>query len=127
MTDVRVGLKKKIARLERRRKHIRKKVFGTSERPRLVVFRSNRHIYTQIVDDENRRTITGCSTMTPALKDKIAESKGKTEQAKVIGEHIVLLAKENGINQVCFDRNGRVYHGRIKVLADAARSGGLKI
>lgn len=124
MNELSVSIRKSKKRLIRRKKHIRKIVFGTVDRPRLVVFRSNVHIYAQIIDDDNG-TLTGCSTLSPALKEKLAEVKGKVNQAKIIGEHIASLAKDRGITKVKFDRNGRIYHGRVKALADAARSGGL--
>ena len=124
MNELSVSIRKSKKRLARRKKHIRKIVYGTAERPRLVVFRSNIHIYAQIIDDDNG-TITGCSTLTPALREKLVEVKGKIGKAKVIGEHIASLAKERGITEVRFDRNGRIYHGRVKALAEAARSGGL--
>ena len=124
MNKLSVSIKKSKKRLIRRKKHIRKIVFGTADRPRLVVFRSNVHIYAQIIDDDNG-TLTGCSTLSPSIKDKLAEVKGKVNQAKIIGEPIASLAKAHGITKVKFDRNGRIYHGRVKALADAARSGGL--
>lgn len=125
MTDRRVALRKKRKQLLRRRKHGRKRLYGSAERPRLVVYRSNRHIYVQLVDDLDRQTITGCSTLTPALLENIAKFPSKIEQAKLVGEHLAVLAKEKGISSVAFDRNGRKYHGRLKALADAARAGGL--
>jgi len=124
MNELSVRIRKSKKRLIRRKKHIRKIVFGTADRPRLVVFRSNVHIYAQIIDDDNG-TLTGCSTLTPDLKEKLVGVKGKVSQAKIIGEHIASLAKDRGITKVKFDRNGRIYHGRVKALADAARSGGL--
>ena len=125
MTDSRVSLRRKTAQLQRRKKHVKKNLFGTAERPRLVVYRSSRHIYAQIVDDVNRRTLFGCSTQTPALKERVAAAKTKIEKAKIVGEHIAALSKEKGVAVVCFDRNGRRYHGRVKALAEGARAGGL--
>lgn len=103
-----------------------KKLHGIAERLRLVVYRSNNHIYAQIVDDVQQRTITGCSSLTPGLREKIASSDGKTAKAKVVGEYIAGLAKEKGITKVAFDRNGRRYHGRVRALAEGARAGGLE-
>ena len=99
---------------------IRKKISGTKERPRLVVFRSHRHIYAQLVDDSLQKTVAGVSTL------KIKEGK-KTpcEQATVLGENLAEIAKKKGIKKVVFDRNGYIYHGRIKAIADGARKAGL--
>lgn len=127
MTDFSVRLKRKTVSLQRRQKHIRKVVFGTTDRPRLAVFRSSRHIYAQLIDDSNQKTITGCSTLTEALKEKLSAVKGKVETAKIVGEHIAKIAKEKGIIAVCFDRRGKSYHGRVKALAEGARSAGLKM
>jgi large subunit ribosomal protein L18 len=102
----------------RRRKHVRKKVFGTPERPRLNVFRSLRHIYAQVIDDTVGHTLASASTMDPEVRQQIAGLK-KTEQARAARA----LAK--GITKVAFDRAGYKYHGRVKALADAAREGGL--
>lgn len=124
MTELSVKVRKSKKRLKRRKKHIRKKIFGTADRPRLVVFRSNTHIYAQLIDDGSG-TVTGCSTLTPALKEKLSLVTGKIAKAKIIGEHIASLAVERGITQVRFDRNGRIYHGRVKAVAEAARTGGL--
>ncbi len=126
MSNLSVKTRKRKERIRRRRKHVRKTISGTAEKPRLVIYRSNKHIYAQLVDDENMRAITGCSSLTPVLKDKLAEAKNKTETAKAVGAHIAGIAKEKGISQVCFDRNGRLYHGRVKALAEGARKGGLK-
>ena len=125
MTDSRVMMRRKLSRLQRRRKHIKKNILGIPERPRMVVYRSNKHISAQIVDDLNHRTITGCSTLSPGIKDKLSGAKTKIDSAKTVGEYIAVLAKEKGIERIFFDRNGRKYHGRIKALADSARSGGL--
>ena len=110
---------------KRRKAHIRKKVNGTAERPRLSIFRSARHMYAQIVDDSANKTLAHVST----LDEKIAaELKGlkKTERAKKIGATIASLCKSKGIEKVVFDRNGFIYHGRVLALADAAREAGLK-
>jgi large subunit ribosomal protein L18 len=115
---------KEDARL-RRKVHIRKKVKGTPERPRLTVFRSARHIYVEVVDDEANHVICATSTCSKAGKD---EQKGvkKKDQAKKVGAKIASLCKEKGIEAVVFDRNGYQYHGRVMALAAAAREGGLK-
>ena len=109
----------KLSSRERRRKRIRSKVFGTAERPRLSVFKSNSTIYAQIIDDENGKTLVSSSS----LKTK----KGtKTESAKVVGIELAKLAKEKKISKVVFDRGGFIYTGRVKALADGAREGGLE-
>jgi large subunit ribosomal protein L18 len=106
---------------ERRHRRIRGKVSGTTERPRLAVFRSNRGIFAQLVDDENGRTITGASWL--GLK---AFKGSKTEQAAAVGKALAEVAKQAGIEAVVFDRGGYLYHGRVKALAEGAREGGLK-
>lgn len=109
--------------IERRKRHVRKKVFGTADRPRLAVFRSNRHIYAQIIDDLAGATLVSASTMVKHLQDKV---KGNNKQAAVIvGEAIAKQAVGVGIKCVRFDRSRYKYHGRVKALAEAARKGGL--
>jgi large subunit ribosomal protein L18 len=107
----------------RRKKHIRKVVSGTPERPRLCVFRSAKHIYAQVIDDVNGSTLVSSSSLLPAHKEAGGHNR---EGAKAVGNHIAELAKEKGITSVVFDRNGYLYHGRVASLADAAREGGLK-
>jgi len=126
VTDIGVVVRKKREGLARRKKHVAKLLFGTPERPRLVVFRSNRHVYAQLIDDKSRLTLTGCSTLTPSVAADIKAMKGKIDEAKRVGKEIAALAKTKGIEVVAFDRNGRRYHGRIKAVADGAREGGLK-
>lgn len=104
---------------ERRHRRVRKKVTGTSLRPRLCVYRSNKNIYAQIIDDTKGITLTGASTL-----EKIDE-KNKTEESHIIGSLIAKRALEKGIKQVVFDRGSSLYHGRVKALADAARENGL--
>ncbi|MBO6247757.1 MAG: 50S ribosomal protein L18 [Bacteroidales bacterium] len=103
---------------------IRKHVNGTAERPRLVVFRSNKQIYAQVIDDEKGVTLAAAASNDKALA---AECKGKTgiEAAAIVGKDIAERAKEKGIEKVSFDRGGYLYHGRVKSLADGAREGGL--
>jgi large subunit ribosomal protein L18 len=103
---------------------VRRHVSGTTERPRLAVFKSAKHIYAQLVDDSHDRTITGVSTLSPALREQTAKMKG-LEAAKLVGQTIAKLAVEKKITQVVFDRGGFSYLGRIKALAEAAREGGL--
>jgi large subunit ribosomal protein L18 len=106
---------------ERRHRRIRGKVSGTADRPRLAVFRSNRGIFAQLVDDENGRTLGGASWL--GLK---SFEGSKTEQAAEVGKAIAAAAKQAGIETVVFDRGGYLYHGRVKALAEGAREGGLK-
>lgn len=119
----------KVERRKRRHLRVRKKVVGTEERPRLVVYKSLKHIYAQIVVDPfggPSRTIVGASTLSPEIRDKVKEVKGKIEKAKLVGELIAKRALEKGIKKVVFDRAGYKYHGRVKALAEAARAAGLE-
>jgi len=102
---------------------IRKVIKGTPERPRLTVFRSNKQIYVQIIDDLNGKTLVQASSVVKELADQKIK---KIDQAKLVGKLIAERAIEAGINNVIFDRNGYLYHGRVKSLAEAAREGGLK-
>ena len=104
---------------------VRKKVVGTAERPRLNVYRSEKHIYVQIVDDFAGKTISSASSLDKDLKGKIS-SGANMEAAKSVGSLIAKRAADKGLKQVVFDRGGYIYHGRIKALADAAREGGLE-
>lgn len=114
----------KTVRRRRRKIRIRKKISGTAVRPRLVVFRSNRHIYAQLVDDDAGRTLASSSTLSLASGgDALKLDK---ETAAKVGKDIAAKAQEKSIETVVFDRNGYMYHGRIKALADGAREGGLK-
>lgn len=107
----------------RRHARIRRRVFGTSERPRLSVFRSNQHIYAQIIDDTAHHTLVAASTAEPTVK---VEGKTSTQEGAIaVGQALAERAKEKGISQVVFDRGGKLYHGRIAALADAAREAGL--
>lgn len=115
---------KRLARI-RRHKRVRKKVSGTPERPRLCVFRSLRHIYAQIIDDEHGVTLAAASTLSPEIRDKI-KTGGNIEAAKLVGQLIAKKALEKGIKRVVFDRGGYKYHGRVKALAEAAREAGLE-
>ena len=111
---------------QRRNWRSRRKVFGTPDRPRLVVFRSSRHIYAQIIDDLAGVTLASASTRAKALRDSVSYG-GNQEAAKGVGAAIAKQAVDVGIKAVCFDRNGYKYHGRIKALADAAREAGLAL
>ena len=115
---------RRVAR-ERRHRRVRKKVYGTSERPRLSVFRSLKYIYAQIIDDTRGHTLAAASTLDPQLRDRLDGLK-KMEQAKLVGELVAQRALQRGIKRVVFDRGGYLYHGRVKALAEAARKGGLE-
>ena len=119
--------KSKQKRLARNRRHarVRKRVSGTSERPRLNVFRSLKHIQAQIIDDTQGHTLIAVSTMDHELKSGLAD-KAKIDQAEMVGEALAERARAAGITQVVFDRGGYQYHGRVKALAEAARKGGLE-
>jgi len=109
----------------RRHKRLRKKVNGTPERPRLAVFRSNNHIYAQVIDDVAQHTLAAASTLEPNLRTEL--SSGATcEASATVGKLVAERAKEKGVQKVVFDRGGNLYHGRIKALAEAAREAGLE-
>lgn len=118
--------KKNIDRRTKLKFKIRKKIFGTPEKPRLVVFRSNKHIYAQVVDDVNHRTLLQVSTLNKEVKERINGVSGKVAKAKVVGNLVAENAKNLNISRVVFDRGGYLYHGRVKAIADGAREGGLK-
>lgn len=108
---------------EKRIKRIRKKVAGTTEKPRLRVFKSAKHIYAQVIDDSAGRTLLALSTLNKAVD--LSDAKGKTAQAHQVGLLLAEKAKEKGIQSVVFDRGGYIYHGRVKALSEGARKGGL--
>ncbi len=110
---------------KRRHRRVRKKVHGTPERPRLNVFRSLKHIYAQIIDDEQGVTLVAASTIDRELRAK-CQGLTKTEQARLVGELVAKRALAKGITRVVFDRGGYKYHGRVKALAEAAREAGLE-
>ena len=114
---------REVARLKRK-KRIRRKVDGTETRPRLTVFRSDKHIYAQIINDQTGATLVSASTLSPEYKEMEA-IKGKVNAAKRVGHLVALKALDKGIAKVVFDRNGFIYHGRVQALADAAREKGL--
>lgn len=115
----------KLTGRERRKLRIRNKIAGTEERPRLSVFRSAKHIYAQVVDDGAGKTLAAASTLSPDLKGSLGEA-DKTEAAKKVGALIAEICAKHSIDRVVFDRNGYLYHGRVKALAEAAREAGLK-
>jgi large subunit ribosomal protein L18 len=115
---------RKILARMKRKKRVTSRIQGTSERPRLNVFRSLKHIYAQAIEDATGKTLVSASTLSPELKGNLRYT-GNVEAAKKVGELIAKKCLEKGIQQVVFDRNGNLYHGRVKALAEAARSSGL--
>lgn len=113
-------------RHERARRGLRKRIKGTVERPRLVVFKSLKHIYGTIVDDVQGKTILQVSSLNKDIADELKAVKGKTNASKIVGKALAKKALEKDIRQVVFDRGGFLYHGRLKAFADGAREGGLK-
>lgn len=118
--------KLKKIRIDRRRKRVRKKIAGSSQRPRLCVYKSLRHTYAQLVDDRAGRTISGVSSLSPQIRDQIQKENNKSAKSRKVGLFVAMKAKELGITKVVFDRNKYPYHGRIKSLAEGAREGGLE-
>lgn len=117
------GKGKRIARM-RRHQRVRKHVYGSAERPRLVVTRSNRHILAQLVDDSQGKTLVSASTMEDALR---STKKNKVDKANEVGKLIAQRAKDSGIAAAVFDRGGNKYHGRVAAVAQGARDGGLSL
>ncbi|MEE9288742.1 MAG: 50S ribosomal protein L18 [Bacteroidota bacterium] len=117
--------KDRYGRRVRIKQRIRRRVAGTSERPRLTVHRSLRHVYAQIVDDSAGRTLVSASTLSKDLRDKVKEVKSSVEASKLVGVVLGQKALEKSISKVVFDRSGYRYHGNVKALADGAREGGL--
>lgn len=115
-----INPKIKIEKRQRRHRRVRAKISGTKQRPRLCVFRSNKHIYAQLIDDESRKILLSSSDL------KIKKTGNKTVMASEIGKTIAKTAIEKGFKEVVFDRGGYIYHGRVKALAEGAREGGLK-
>ena len=108
----------------RRKRRIRAKIEGSAERPRLTVFRSAKHMYAQVVDDLNGKTLASVSTLAKDLRGSDAK---KTDAAKAVGQALAKLCVDRGIKKVVFDRNGFLYHGRVKAVAEGAREGGLEL
>ena len=111
---------------QKRHRRLRRHISGSSERPRLAVFRSNNHIYAQIIDDLAQNTLCAASTLDKGLRTSLKSIGSNCAASTAVGELVAQRALEKGINQVVFDRGGNLYHGRIKALADAARKAGLK-
>ena len=112
-------------RLDRRKHHIRKAVFGSPERPRLSIYRSSKHIYAQIIDDLGGKTLASVASTDDTVRGEL-KTGANINAAKQAGKAIAAKAKEIGVSKVAFDRGGRKYHGRVKALADAAREAGLQ-
>ena len=111
---------------QKRHKRLRRFITGTQERPRLAVFRSNNHIYAQVIDDFAQKTICAASTVDKEFKKVSNNSSSNCASSSAVGSLLAKRAKKIGIKQVVFDRGGNIYHGRVKALAEAARKGGLK-
>ncbi len=122
--------KKKVLkkRYHRTRAHqrLRRRLSGTTERPRLAVFKSAKYVYAQVIDDESGKTLVAATSLEPALKGKIEGSAATRVAAKVVGEAVAERALEKGISRVVFDRGGYLYHGKVRELAEAARAKGLQ-
>lgn len=117
---------KKPSSRSRKKKHVRKTIFGAPDRPRLTVFRSNTHIYAQVINDLEGHTMVSTSSLENGIEEEIAQAENKTEISKIVGKRLAEIALDAGINKVVFDRNGYRYHGRVKALAEAVREGGLE-
>ncbi len=111
-------------RRQKIKRRIRRNIYGTAEKPRMSVFRSNKHINVQIINDEQAKTVVSATSQ---QKDIESAKKTKSEKAAMVGKLVAKLAIEAGIKEVVFDRNGYLYHGKVKALADGAREGGLKL
>ena len=118
--------KNTVERLAKKQARIHKKIKGTTERPRLVVFRSAKNAYAQIIDDSTGKTLLSVSTLSKDIRDEVKQAKSPIERYKLIGSAAAKRALEKNIKEVVFDRNGYLYHGRVKALAEGAREGGLK-
>lgn len=123
---MRFQFKRQLSPRKRRHLRVRAKVFGTPERPRLNVFRSNKHVYAQIIDDTRGHTLVAASTLEREVRERLPEPHPKVEEARVVGQVIGERALSKGITKVVFDRGGYKYHGRVKALAEGARAAGLQ-
>ena len=110
---------------QKRHKRLRRYLIGSSERPRLAVFRSNNHIYAQVIDDDAQQTICSASTVDKELKEDKEKLSSNCSSSSIVGKLLAKRAMKKGVKQVIFDRGGNLYHGRVKALADAARDAGL--
>jgi len=123
---MRYHYKSQLNKRQRRPLRVRAKISGTTERPRLNVFRSSAHMYAQVIDDSRGATLVAASSLEKDFADKLGDSKTKTDKAKVVGTLVAERAKAAGISLVVFDRGGFKYHGRVKAVADGAREAGLE-
>jgi large subunit ribosomal protein L18 len=117
---------KKYDRWKKKKASIRKQVIGTPERPRLTIYRSAKHVYAQIIDDTSGKTLVSASTVSKDLREELKAVKSEMEVCKLVGKYAAKRALEKKIQNVVYDRNGYLYHGRVKAVADGAREGGLK-
>ncbi|MGD8305509.1 MAG: 50S ribosomal protein L18 [Ignavibacteria bacterium] len=120
-------MKRNINHRQKAKIRIRKHVLGTSEKPRMCVYRSLSHVYTQLIDDSNGTVVTSASTLSKEIEADLKKAKGKIEKSKIVGSLLAKKAAEKNISSVVFDRSGYLYHGRIQAVADGAREGGLKL
>ena len=120
-------VKNNLTSREKIKYRIRRKVAGNREKPRLVVFRSSKNMYAQLIDDNAHKTICTVSTLTKEVKDELKDKTTKINVSKIVGKVIAKKAAENNIKKAVFDRNGYLYHGRVKAVADGAREGGLEL
>ena len=118
--------KTKIHSRLRRKKHIRKRLKGTADRPRLAVYRSLNHLYAQLIDDDAEKSLFTVSDLSPEIKSQVKDKTKKVEKSALIGDSVAKKLKEKKIETIVFDRSGYRYHGRVKALAEAARKAGLK-
>lgn len=118
--------KNTLERWSKKKASIRKKINGTTERPRLTIYRSAKHVYAQIIDDTTGKTLVSTSTLSKELREEAKKTPGRLAVCKLVGATAAKLAIEKNIKQVVYDRNGYLYHGRVKAVADGAREGGLK-
>ncbi|HEU4793051.1 MAG TPA: 50S ribosomal protein L18 [Nitrolancea sp.] len=123
---MRYQYKRQLSTRQRRHLRVRAKVSGTAERPRLNVFRSNVHIYAQMIDDVTGRTLAAASTLEPEVRQRLPEEHPKVQEALLVGQIIGERSRAQGITQVVFDRGGYKYHGRVKAVAEGARGAGLE-
>jgi large subunit ribosomal protein L18 len=123
---MRIKYRKALTRRQRRHQRVRARVSGTAQRPRLCVFRSSAHIYAQLIDDERGHTLAAASDIEEAVRDRVGKDATKNDRARAVGEVIAERGKDAGIESVVFDRGGFLYHGRVKAVAEGARSGGLQ-
>ena len=126
MSDITKRMKAKRARRDKAHLRVRKRVQGTPERPRLSVYKSLRYIYAQVIDDVRGVTLAQANSSDPAVRETVGNSTAGKEAAKRVGELVAQRAKEKGVEKVVFDRGGYIYHGRVQMLAEAAREKGLQ-